>query len=153
MARARPAELNKLDFFAGEWKSEATVRGAPGSSEAKYTSTSHGKWMEGGFFLVEHWEFELDGVKGEELSIKGYSPQRRVYTYNAFTSHGEAFYDTGTVDGDIWTWLRDEVSDGKLSKGRYTMRVTSPTSYTFQFESSVNGRDWSTVMTGNAKKR
>lgn len=152
MSRARPAELNKLDFFAGEWESEATVHGAPGSS-AKYTSTSQGEWMEGGFFLVEHWEFELDGAKGKELSIKGYDPERRVYTYRAFTSYGEVFYDTGTVDGDIWTWLRNEIREGKPTKGRYTIRVTSSTSYIFQFESSLNGKDWTTVMTGDAKKR
>ena len=153
MSRPRPAELKKLDFFAGEWKSEATAQGAPGSSAANYRSTSHGEWMEGGFFLIEHWEFELDGVKRKELSIKEYDPERRVYTYNAFTSHGEAFYDTGTVDGDIWTWLSDEARDGKPTKGRYTIRVTSPTSYTFQSECSVNGTDWTKVMTGKAKKR
>src|SRR5215471_14545190 len=115
MSRPRPAELKQLDFFLGEWKSEATVHAAPGSSDAKYTSTSYGEWMEGGFFLVEHWEFELDGVKGKELSIKGYDPERRVYTYTAFTSHGDSFYDTGSVDGDIWSWLRDEVRYGKLA--------------------------------------
>ena len=109
--------------------------------------------MEGGFFLVEHWEFEQDGVKGGELSIKGYDPVRRVYTYSAFTSHGEKFYDTGTVDGGTWTWLRDEVRDGKLAQSRYTIRVTSSTSYMFQFEFSLNGTDWITIMTGNAKKR
>src|SRR5262252_5008329 len=120
MSRARPEELKKLDLFAGEWNSEATVRGAPGSSDVKYMSTGHGEWMEGGFFLVEHWEFELDGVKGKELSIKGYDAERRVYTYNAFTSHGESFYDRGTLDGNMWTWLRDEIRDGELTKGRYT---------------------------------
>lgn len=144
-------ELKKLDFFTGDWKCEATVHGESGKV-SRYTSTSHGEWMEGGFFLVERWEFEVDGENGKELSVKGYDPVRKVYTYHAFTSHGEAFFDAGTVDGDVWTWTRDEVRDGKLTKGRYTIRVTSPTSYAFQFETSSDGKDWTVVMTGNAKK-
>lgn len=151
MPQEHALELKKLDYFAGDWKCEATVTGASGKP-SKYISSSHAEWMQGGFFLIEHWDFELDGGKGKELSIKGYDPIRKVYTYHAFTSHGEAFYDTGTVDGGTWTWLRDEVRDGKLTKGRYTIRVTSPASYTFQFETSPDEENWTTVMTGSAKK-
>jgi hypothetical protein len=152
MRRAPAPELNKLDFFAGDWKSEAIVHGAAGSADKEYISTSHAEWMEGGFFLVEHWEFEVDGVKARELSVKGYDPARKVYTYHAFTSHGEAFYDTGTVDGDTWTWVRDEHRDGRVTKGRYTIKVASATSYTFNFEASADGRNWDLVMQGKATK-
>jgi hypothetical protein len=153
MSRPRAHELNKLDFFVGDWESQATVHGAPRSPDTNYRSTSHAEWMEGNFFLVEHWEFELDGVKGKELSIRGYDSERKVYTYHAFTSEGEAFYDTGTVDGDVWTWLRDEASNGKVTKGRYTIKVTSSTSYTFKFETSEDGANWEDVMEGKATKR
>jgi uncharacterized protein DUF1579 len=152
ISRSPAPELKKLDFFAGDWKSQAKVHGAPGTPDTNYRSTSHAEWMEGDFFLVEHWDFELDGVTGKELSIKGYDSERKVYTYHAFTSLGEAFYDTGTVDGDTWTWLRDESSDSATTKGRYTIKVTSPTSYTFRFETSTDGENWETTMEGNATK-
>jgi len=145
----KPApELSKLEFFAGDWKSEATVIGTPGKP-SKYTSTSHAEWMEGGFFLIEHWDFELDGVKGKELSLKGYDPVREVYTYHAFTSHGESFYDTGRVEGGIWTWQREERSG---ARGRYTIKITSPASYSFRFEISRDGTNWTPVMEGSALK-
>jgi hypothetical protein len=153
MSRPRAPELKKLDFFAGDWKSEATVHVAPGNRDTTYRSTSHAEWMEGNFFLVEHWEFELDSVKGKELSIKGYDSERKVYTYHAFTSIGETFYDTGTVDGDVWTWLCDEASNGKVTKGRYTIKVTSSTSYTFKFETSEDGANWENVMEGKSTRR
>lgn len=146
----KPApELKKLDLFAGEWKSEAVLYGDAGAPNSKYASTSHAEWMEGGFFLIEHWDFEVDGVKGKELSLKGYDPVRKVYTYHAFTSHGDAFYDTGTVDGDVWTWLRQERSG---AQGRYTIKITSADSYSFHFESSEDGRHWTTIMQGIATK-
>jgi len=153
MSRPRALELKNLDFFVGDWESQATVHGASGSPDTNYRSTSHAEWMEGNFFLVEHWEFELDGHKGKELSIKGYDSERKVYTYRAFTSIGEAFFDIGTVNGDVWTWLRNEGSDGNATKGRYTIKVTSLTSYTFKFETSEDGANWENVMEGKATKR
>lgn len=148
MPQKPASELNQLDFFAGDWKCEATVIRASGKP-SKYVSNSHAEWMEGGFFLIEHWDFELDGVKGKELSLKGYDPVRKVYTYHAFTSHGESFYDTGTVDRDVWTWMRQERSG---AQGRYTIKITSPSSYSFHFESSEDGMNWTTVMEGAALK-
>jgi hypothetical protein len=153
MSRPRAPELKKLDFFAGDWKSEATIHDAPGNRDTTYRSTNHAEWMEGNFFLVEHWEFELDGVKGKELSIKGYDSERKVYTYHAFTSMGEAFYDTGTVDGDVWTWLRDEASGDVPTKGRYTIKVMSSAAYTFKFETSEDGANWENVMEGKSTRR
>jgi hypothetical protein len=153
MSRLRAPELKKLDFFVGDWESQATVHGTPGSPDTNYRSTSHAEWMEGNFFLVEHSEFEFDGDKGKELSIKGYDPERKVYTYHAFTSMGEVFFDIGIVNGDVWTWLRNESLDGQATKGRYTIKVTSFTSYTFEFETSEDGANWKNVMEGKATKR
>ena len=148
MPEKPPPEVEKLDFFAGVWESEAVVHGELGKL-SKYASTSHAEWMEGGFFLVEHWDFELDGAKGKELSLKGYDPVRKVYTYHGFTSNGDAFYDTGIVNGDVWTWMRQERSG---AQGRYTIKITSADSYSFHFESSEDGRNWTTVMEGAARK-
>ena len=37
-------------------------------------------------------------------------------------------------------------------KGRFTMKIASPTSYTFMSEMSEDGTKWSTVMDGKATK-
>jgi hypothetical protein len=149
MRRTPAPELKELNFFAGVWKSEAIVHGAAGSVDKKYTSTSHAEWMEGGFFLIENWDWEVDGAKAKELSIKGYDSARHVYTYHAFTSHGDVFYDRGTVDGATWTWMREQRSG---ARGRYTTRITFPASYSFQFDSSEDGVNWMTIMEGTAIK-
>jgi len=38
-------------------------------------------------------------------------------------------------------------------KGRFTMKITSPTSYNFTFDMSQDGTKWSTVMDGKASKK
>jgi hypothetical protein len=50
------------------------------------------------------------------------------------------------------TWLGDEKEGGMVMKGRFTMKITSPTSYNFTFEMSQDGTKWTTVMDGKATK-
>jgi hypothetical protein len=147
-------ELKKLDMLAGDWTAEGTVNPAPGMPGGKFSETTHADWMEGNFFLVEHSEFDITGMgKGKELAVLGYDPDRKVYTYKAFNSMGEAGESTGTVDGDTWTWTSDEHMGGQIMKGRYTMKVLSPTSYTMKFELSPDGKQWNTGMEGKATKK
>ena len=58
---------------------------------------------------------------------------------------GEAVQSKGTVDGDAWTWIADMKPAGK---GRFSERLLSPTSYTFKFEMSSDGSDWTPVVDG-----
>ncbi len=146
-------ELKKLDFMAGSWTSEGTINPAPGMPGGKFTSTSHADWMDGNFFLVGHSDMDMTGMgKMKELAVMSYDPDRKVYTYNAFTSMGEAESSTGTVAGDTWTWTGDEHMGGMTMKGRFTMKVLSPTSYTMKFELSQDGTQWMTAMEGKATK-
>lgn len=147
-------ELKKLDFMAGNWSSEGTMNPGPGMPGGKFTFTSHAEWMDGNYFLVEHSDMDLGAMgKGKELAILGYDPDKKVYTYHAFNSMGEAEDSTGTVDGDTWTWTSDERMNGMTMKGRFTMKVLSSTSYTMKFELSPDGTKWMTGMEGKATKQ
>ena len=98
MGPSAPApELKKLDFMAGTWTSEGTMNPGPGMPGGKFTLTSKAEWMDGNYFLVEHSDMDLGPMgKGKEIAILGYDPDRKVYTYNAFNSMGEAESSTGT---------------------------------------------------------
>ena len=155
MGAPSPApELKKLDFLAGDWTAEGTVNASPGMQGGKFTETTHGEWMEGNFFLIEHSDGDMGPMgKLKELAAMGYDPDRKVYTYNAFNNMGQAESATGTVNGDTWTWLSDEHFNGMSFKGRFTMKVLSPTSYTMKFELSQDGTNWMTGMEGKATKK
>lgn len=147
-------ELKKLDMFTGSWIAEGTMSPGPGFPGRKFAINSNAEWMEGNYFVVEHGDFDFGAVgKGKELTIMGYDPDRKVYTYTAFNSLGQAETSTGTVDGDTWTWSSDEHFGGMTMKGRFTMKVLSPTSYTMKFELSQDGKDWNTAMEGKATKK
>jgi hypothetical protein len=66
---------------------------------------------------------------------------------------GEFEDSKGTVDGDTWTWTADEKMGGTTMKGRFSMKMTSVTSYNFAYDMSQDGAKWTTVMEGKASKK
>jgi hypothetical protein len=56
------------------------------------------------------------------------------------------------VEGDTWTWLNDAKMGSQMMKGRFTMMILSPTTYSFKFEVSQDGATWNTVMEGKETK-
>ena len=155
MGTPTPApELKKLDFLTGDWTSTGDMKPGPGMPGGKFSYSTHAEWMEGNFFLVEHSDLDLGAMgKGKELAVLGYDSDKKVYTYAAYNSMGEAENATGTVSGDTWTWTSDEHMGGMTMKGRFTMKVLSPTSYNMKFELSQDGTNWMTGMEGTATKK
>ena len=150
----KPApELAKLDFLAGHWVMEGDMKPGPMGPGGKMTSTGESRWVEGKFFMVENAKFSGANFEGTTLAVIGYDPEKKVYTYNEFNSMGEATQSTGTVDGDTWTWTSEENMGGQMMKGRYSMKVLSPTEYTFKFELSKDGTNWTPAMDGKATKK
>jgi len=153
MPMPKPApELSKLDYLAGNWTTEGDMKPGPMGPGGKFTTTDHLQWMDGKFFLVMHSKFAGAMGEGMSLAVFGYDPEHKVYTYNEYDSMGQADRSLGTVDGDTWTWNSDENMGGQAFKGRYTMKVLSPSSYAFKFEMSKDGTSWTDMMDGKATK-
>jgi hypothetical protein len=146
-------EHKKLDMFAGSWSLEGDMKASAMSPAGKITEDEKCEWMDGNFFLICHTNFEGSLGSGTGVSILGYSGDDKVYTYREFNSWGEFDDSKGTVDGDTWTWTSDEKMGGKTMKGKFTMKIVAPTSYTFMFEMSPDGTNWTTVMDGKATKK
>jgi len=146
-------ELKKLDYFAGTWKLDGDVKPGPMGPGGKTTGTEHNKWMDGGFFLESHNEYTSPMGNSTGVYFLGFDVNDKVYTYDEFDSMGEAVHAKGTVDGNTWTWTSEEKMNGQLMKGRFTVKIVSPTSYTFKFEMSQDGSNWMPVMDGTATKQ
>jgi hypothetical protein len=66
---------------------------------------------------------------------------------------GEHDLSKGTISGNTWTWLSPEQEmGGKKVKGRFVLKETSPTSYTYAYDMSVDGGAWTSIMEGKATK-
>lgn len=146
-------EHKKLDVLAGSWTLDGDMKPSPMGPGGKMTETEKCDWMDGGFFLVCHTDFKSSMGDGAGLSILGYSADDKAYTYREYNSWGESMESKGSVDNDTWTWTNDEKMGGTIMKGRFTMKLLSPTSYTFIFEMSQDGTKWTTVMDGKATKK
>lgn len=153
MEMPKPApELKKLDLFAGSWTLEGDMKPGPMGPGGKMTGMEKCEWMEGGFFVVCHSDFKSAMGNGVGISVIGYSSDDKVYTYREFNSFGEFDDSKGTIDGDTWTWTTDEKMGGMTMKGRFTMKIASPTSYTYVYDMSQDGTKWTTIMDGKASK-
>jgi hypothetical protein len=146
------AEHQKMGYFAGDWKMQGTTKISPNAPGAPFTSTEHGEWVSGGFFLETH--SSMHSVMGDVRGVRvlEYNPADKVYTYNAYNSLGEHQMATGHVLDNIWTWTSEAQMNGLIAKGRYTITVVSPASYTFKYETLTQTGTWSTVMEGKATR-
>lgn len=150
----KPApELRKLDYFAGTWVAEGELKPGPLGPGGKFTGTNRVQWMDGGFFLVTHSEFDGAMGKGSETAYLGYDNNDKMYTYDSFNTLGEADHAKGTVDGDTWTWQSETRMGPQTMKGRLTIKMLSATSYHFKFEISPDGAAWSAVLEGMDTKK
>ncbi len=147
------AELKKLDVFVGSWTLDGDMKAGPMGPGGKMAESEKCDWMEGGFYVVCHSEYKSSMGNGVGLSVLGYSSDDKAYTYREFNSFGEFEDSKGSIDGDTWTWTADEKMGGMTMKGRFTMKMTSSTSYTFSYEMSQDGTKWNSVMDGKATKK
>ena len=148
-------EVKKLGYFAGTWKSDGELKPGPMGPGGKFTEVIHSEWMSGGFFLVEHTDATFAGMgKIVEVAYLGYDPRDKSYSYDAFNSVGEAEHAKGSVEGDTWTWSSTLAGpDGKPMKGRFTITIASPTSYTYKFEvAPESGGNYTSILEGKATK-
>ena len=147
-------EIKKLDVMAGAWSVEGDVKPNDMGPGGKMSEDEKCDWEEGDFYLVCHTDFKSANFgNGSALSIFGYSPADKAYIYREFNSWGEEMDSKGSVDGDTWTWTNDEKMGDKTMKGRYTMKFTSSSSYSFTYEMSPDGAKWTTVVDGKASKK
>ena len=153
MEMPKPApELKKLDYFVGSWTMDGDMKPSPMGPGGKMGGAEQCQWMEGGYFLVSRDTFKGTMGSGTGVAYMGYSAEDKVYTYDAFSSMGEADHSKGTLDGDTWNWTSEQKMNGQMMKGHFTIKILSPTSYTFKFEMSQDGTNWNTVMEGKATK-
>jgi Protein of unknown function (DUF1579) len=146
-------ETKKLEAFAGKWKGESTMSPGPWGPGGTMTSDDDCTWFDGGFQLV--CKGSGDGAMGKvksEMAL-GWNAEEKVYKYMGWDSTGMMGTANGTVSGNTWTYTGEDKMGGKMIKSKYTIVITSPTSYTFKWETSEDNKAWKTAMEGKSTKK
>jgi hypothetical protein len=144
-----PAQA-KLAVFAGRWTMESETKPGPMGPGGKMTGSDTCEWFTGGFHLV--CRNESRGPMGEMkgLGILGYDSERQRYTYYGIDNSGFGSSDMayGQVTGDTWNWESESMMGGKPVKSRYSIKLLTPDSYSFQLDMSIDGGPWTTAIVG-----
>lgn len=147
------AEHKKLDYFVGDWTSEADMKPGPWGAGGRMVMHEHSEWMEGGYFLILRSSYKNTAMgDGSSIAFMGYDFQEKVYTYDEFNSSGEHNHSTGTIAGDTWTWMSDIKAGPQTMKGRFTVKILPPNAYSYKFEVSPDGTNWNQIMEGKDTK-
>jgi hypothetical protein len=141
-----------MGYFAGDWTLQGTAKISPTSPSAPFKGTERGEWVQGNYFLETHTK--MSGPMGDlrATRVMEYNPQKNLYAYNVYNSLGEHNMATGEFLGNTWVWNAEEQLNGLTTKGRYTITIASPTSYTFKSEVANPNGGWATVMEGKATR-
>lgn len=153
----RPAELDKLDQFVGNWTSECEMKMDGKTTTCKGTSTS--AWDLDKSVVVSKMEFdmgEMGMMKGMEVMT--WDPTSKVYRTSWFDSMGGNGVGTMRYDEKSNTWItkgsgRDPMSgESRLNSG--TIKMSSDGSHEWSFK-ETDGWGFKTTMdmTGTSKKQ
>lgn len=146
-------EVKKLEVFAGKWSGESDMKPGPWGPGGKMTSEDDCTWFEGGFQIVCRSDSKGAMGKMKSEAILGWNGEEKVYKYSGIDSMGMMGSATGTVSGNTWSWTGEDKMGGKLIKSRYTIVLPTPTTQTFKWETSEDGKTWTTMMEGKSTKK
>ncbi len=144
-------EVKKLAVMVGKFTIEDELKAGfmgPNSPAMKFSGTDDCRWTAGGFAVICETTLYRPGKKYSETSFYYYDPTSKTYRYHAVDSSGGIEDKTGTVSGDVWTWLGDSVFGGKVYHTRYTMKVVSADSYEYTDESGESEDSMKVFVSG-----
>jgi hypothetical protein len=148
-------EHKKLAYFVGTWSSTADMKPSPFGPGGKMTSTDRCEWFEGGFTVVCRYQGTSPMGPTKGIGILGYNTEEKVYTYYAVDNSpmNMGSVPKGTIQGDTWTYTNEDKMGGQNVKSRFTIKIASPTSYSYRFETEEAPGKWNTVVEGKATKK
>jgi hypothetical protein len=131
----RPAVLERLEAFVGEWKMEASFLPAGVTGRAVF------EWVLDGRFLVER--AEVPDAPGS-FAIVGLDRDGEAFTQHYFDSRGLARVYAMTFNEGVWTLLRDAADFTPLDFWqRFTAEFSADgNTISGRWESSRNGSSW-----------
>jgi Protein of unknown function (DUF1579) len=137
----RPAALDRLNVLVGRWETAATFGAGffgPGSPETTGRGRTTFEWLEGRFFLTQHFVNEHPSAPSG-ISIIGLTEDRNTFTQHYYDSRGVARVYQMTLAGREWKLWREAPGFWQ----RYTGVIsTDGTTITGAWQASTDGREW-----------
>ncbi len=109
-------ELKKLEPLAGKWKI---------TGDDNLNAFSHYEWMEGGFFLIHHFDFTQGDEHQKGVEYIGFDENTQTLRSRLMAIDGSNFSYTYELEGHtLWYWFGDRGS-GNYSKSTFNEDFSS----------------------------
>lgn len=147
------AEHARMAAFEGRWNYQGEAKASPLGPGGTVTSSETCEWFDGKFQLVCRMKGTGPRGPGTGMSVMGYDPGRKAYTYHAITSHGDNIFVRGKADGKVWTWVDETTVDGKAMKIHVTVTEQTPSTYAVKVEASLDNAPMILIEEGTSTKQ
>lgn len=147
------AEHARMAAFAGQWNYQGEAKASPLGPAGKVTGSETCEWFDGKFQLVCRRKGTGPMGPSTGMSVMGYDPSRKAYTYHAISSQGDNIFVRGKVDGKVWTWTDENTVDGKPLKIHVTVTEQTPTAYALKVQASMDNAPMMVIEEGTATKQ
>lgn len=136
---SRPAEVQRLQFYVGDWDEAGEMRDGPDTPFKEIAGGETCKWSAGGYAVLCEERTEGPGGGWEGVYILSYDAAGGQYHVYGTEKPGSNMHAVGRLDGDRWVWVTDPASDG--SRVRYTFAPAGAGARTLTVDVGV-GEDW-----------
>ena len=115
MQDAEATPFQRLNCFLGVWQGRGYSYWPAGGPAQETTALDTYDWLEGEFFLLHRWKWDISGSIFEGLEILGWDDERNEYFSNMYDNAGHQVRYHLEVKNDIWHYL------GEMQKGKITV--------------------------------
>lgn len=140
---SRPAEVQRLQFYVGDWNETGEMRDDPSEPFKEVSGGETCKWSAGGYAVLCEEKTEGSGGGWEGVYILSYDAAGRQYHVHGTEKPGSDVHAVGRLDGDRWIWVTDPAPDG--SRVRYTFAPAGAGARTMIVEVGM-GESWSRMV-------
>jgi hypothetical protein len=137
----RPASLDRLNVLVGQWEMEAIFKAGffgPGSPGITGRGRTAFQWLEGRFFLTQHFVNEHPAAPSG-ITIISASEDPNTFAQHYYDSRGVARVYQMTLAGREWKLWREAPGFWQ----RYTGVISADgATITGAWEASADGRQW-----------
>lgn len=144
-----PSALDRLNVFAGTWKSDSQTFKTPYSEEGSSSTTLTNQcWKAGAFFVCNQ---SVDGVSRSMLvfSFKGGDTYKEVAVP---AETGVGYTGTVLVDGGVWTFPAEQHKYGQVTYFRTVNIYSGNDSLDYREEYSTDQQTWTQMAKGHESR-